>query len=78
MPGSKSNPPRCAAIVGPYQSGKSTLLESLLFTCGAIGRRSTQREGKIVADASVEARSHNMSIKFPLLVATIWANAGIS
>ena len=63
MPGSLPIPPRCAAIVGPYQSGKSTLLESLLFTCGAVERRGTQREGNIVADASAEARARNMSIE---------------
>ncbi len=28
--------PRCAALVGPYLSGKTTLLESLLFATGAI------------------------------------------
>ena len=63
MPGTSPVAPRCAALVGPYQSGKSTLLESLLFVCGAIERRGTQRDGNLVADASSEARARNMSIE---------------
>src|SRR5690242_16754005 len=31
--------PRCAALVGPYLSGKTTLLEALLFTSGTTNRR---------------------------------------
>lgn len=61
MPGSSSNYPRCVALVGPYQSGKSTLLEAMLFACGAIERRGTQRDGNIVSDASTEARARGMS-----------------
>ncbi len=30
--------PRNIAIIGPYLSGKTTLLEGLLHTCGATGR----------------------------------------
>ena len=30
---------RCVALVGPYLSGKTTLLESLLFVSGGIHRR---------------------------------------
>ena len=33
--------PRVAAIVGPYMSGKTTLLESLLFAANAIPRKGT-------------------------------------
>ena len=31
--------PRCAALVGPYLSGKTSLLESLLSATGAIPRK---------------------------------------
>ena len=42
--------PRCAALVGPYLSGKTTLLEALLFAAGAINRRGTQKDGNTVGD----------------------------
>ncbi len=53
--------PRCAALVGPYLSGKTTLLESMLFICGAVGRRGSIGEGNTVGDASPEARAREMS-----------------
>ena len=34
--------PRCIAFVGPYLSGKTTLLEAILYRSGAI-----QRQGKV-------------------------------
>lgn len=53
--------PRCAAIVGPYLSGKTTLLETLLHTCDAIHRQGTVKEGNTVGDAAPEARARHMS-----------------
>jgi elongation factor G len=53
--------PRCAALVGPYLSGKTTLLEALLFASGAINRRGNQKDGNTVGDATPEARSRQMS-----------------
>ncbi|MDA0661517.1 MAG: elongation factor G [Proteobacteria bacterium] len=61
MPGRTPSAPRCAAIVGPYLTGKTTLMEALLHTCGAIHRRGTIKDGNTVGDASPEARKHNMS-----------------
>lgn len=55
--------PRCAAIVGPYLSGKTTLLESLLLVTGAIARRGTAKEGNTVGDGSPEARQRKMSVQ---------------
>lgn len=55
--------PRCAAIVGPYLSGKTALLESLLFVTGAIHRKGTAKEGNTVADSSAEARARKMSVE---------------
>ncbi|MCC7045814.1 MAG: elongation factor G [Alphaproteobacteria bacterium] len=55
--------PRCAAIVGPYLSGKTTLLESLLLVTGAIQRRGTAKEGNLVGDGSAEARARKMSVQ---------------
>lgn len=61
MSGRTPSAPRCAAIVGPYLSGKTTLLESLLHTCGATPRKGSVKEGNTVGDAAPEARARNMS-----------------
>lgn len=53
--------PRCAALVGPYLSGKTTLLESILFRTGAINRKGNMKEGNTVGDGSQEARDRQMS-----------------
>ncbi len=55
--------PRCAALVGPYLSGKTTLLESMLFAAGAIGRKGSVKEGNSVGDAAPEARARKMSVE---------------
>lgn len=60
--------PRCAALVGPYLSGKTSLLECLLHTTGATHRRGTAKDGTMVGDASPEARARQMSTE--LTVAT--------
>ena len=52
---------RCAALVGPYLSGKTTVLESMLFAAGAIHRKGSMKEGNTVGDASGEARGRQMS-----------------
>lgn len=52
---------RCAALVGPYLSGKTTLLESMLFATEAIGRRGSVKDGTTVGDSADEARARNMS-----------------
>ncbi|MEO5373647.1 MAG: elongation factor G [Alphaproteobacteria bacterium] len=55
--------PRVAALVGPYLSGKTTLLESLLFIGGAIPRKGTIPEGNTVGDSSPEGRARQMSVE---------------
>ena len=52
---------RCAALVGPYLSGKTTVLESMLFAAGAIHRKGSAKEGNTVGDSSGEARARQMS-----------------
>ena len=59
--GTRSAGPRCIAIVGPFQSGKTTLLESILMRCGALTRTGTVKGGNTVGDAAPEARAHQMS-----------------
>lgn len=61
MPKSLSAP-RVAAIVGPFMSGKTTLLESLLFASGALARKGSVKEGNSVGDFSPEARARQMSL----------------
>ncbi|MGC1448233.1 MAG: elongation factor G [Xanthobacteraceae bacterium] len=56
------------ALVGPFQSGKTTLLEAILARTGAIPRQGTVEAGNTVGDASKEARHHHMSVE--LTVAT--------
>src|SRR6185295_1401729 len=63
MPGRAPSAPRCAAIVGPYLSGKTALFESLLFATGAIHRKGNAKEGTTVGDASPEARARKMSVE---------------
>jgi elongation factor G len=52
--------PRCIALVGPFQSGKTTLLEAILARTGAIRSAGTVDAGTSVGDASPEARQHKM------------------
>lgn len=55
--------PRAIAIVGPFQSGKTTLLESMLARAGAIQRPGAVTAGTTIGDASAEARAHHMSVE---------------
>jgi elongation factor G len=49
--------------VGPFQSGKTTLLEAILARTGAVQRQGTVDAGSTVGDASKEARFHKMSVE---------------
>ncbi|MHA1565534.1 MAG: elongation factor G [Alphaproteobacteria bacterium] len=55
--------PRCAAVVGPYLSGKTMLTEALLFAAGAITRKGNVKDGNTVGDSSPVARARNMSVE---------------
>jgi elongation factor G len=58
-PGSGAH--RVVALCGPYLSGKTSLLESILFATGAIGRRGSTRAGTSIGDGAAEARKRGMS-----------------
>jgi elongation factor G len=54
---------RCIALVGPYLSGKTTLLEAILARTGAVSRQGSMAAQNTVGDASEEARHHGMSVE---------------
>jgi elongation factor G len=49
--------------VGPFQSGKTTLLEAILARTGAIQRQGTVDAGTTIGDSGQEARHHKMSVE---------------
>lgn len=55
--------PRLIALVGPFASGKTSLLEAILARTGAITRHGTAADGNMVGDATPEARAHQMSVE---------------
>src|SRR4051795_1572758 len=72
MAGNGTSPkgPRCIALVGPFQSGKTTLLEAILARTGAIPRQGTVEARSTVGDSSPEARSHGMSVELSVATTT--------
>jgi elongation factor G len=67
--------PRSAALVGPYLSGKTTLLEALLFASGTTNRRGSAKEGNTVGDHSAEARARQMSTELNVAAAKYLGDA---
>lgn len=55
--------PRACALVGPFASGKTSLLEALLFASGAISRQGRIKDGSTVGDSAPEARARFMSVE---------------
>jgi elongation factor G len=53
---------RCIALIGPFASGKTTLLEAILARTGGISRPGTIAAKSTIGDASPEARDHAMSV----------------
>ena len=68
--GGRAAGPRAVALVGPFQSGKTTLLEAILARTGAIARQGTVEAGNTVGDASKEARDHRMSVELTAATAS--------
>src|ERR1700681_3993333 len=73
--GSGPKGPRCIALVGPFQSGKTTLLEAILARTGAIQRQGTVDAGTSVGDASKEARHHRMSVELSVATTTFMGDS---
>jgi elongation factor G len=53
---------RNVAIVGPYLSGKTTLLESILSVTGALTRKGKVQDRNTVGDSTPEARDRQMTL----------------
>jgi elongation factor G len=56
--------------VGPFQSGKTTLLEAILARTGAIPKQGTVEAGTTASDSSPEARAHKMSVGLTTVATT--------
>ena len=69
-PQGQSRGPRCAVLVGPYLSGKTTLLEAMLHASGSSQRRGSVRDGTSVGDHVAEARARQMSTEINVAQAT--------
>ncbi len=52
---------RAVALVGPYGSGKTELLEALLYAAGARDKKGSAESGDRIGDTSPEARARGMS-----------------
>ena len=63
MTGQETKTARCAVLVGPYTSGKTTLLEALLFAAEAIPRKGSVPQGNTLGDATPEARERQMTVE---------------
>ncbi|MCR4268239.1 elongation factor G [Nitratireductor sp. ZSWI3] len=61
--GVRSSGPKCIAIVGPFASGKTTLLEAVLERTGSIHKQAKTGSGGTVGDHSAEAQAHQMSVE---------------
>lgn len=68
--GSTGRSSRCIALVGPYLSGKTTLLEAILARSGAVTRQGAVADKNTVGDAAAEARDHGMSVELNIADAT--------
>src|SRR5213079_754478 len=73
--GTRATGPRCIALVGPFQAGKTTLLEAILARTDAIQRQGTVDTGTTVGDASKEGRQHKMSVELTVATTTFMGDS---
>ncbi|MGZ5926437.1 MAG: elongation factor G, partial [Rhizomicrobium sp.] len=68
MPNTKNKSgTRCIALIGPYGSGKTLLLESIAAVTGAVTRKGSVNGGTSLGDFSAEARARQMSVELNVL-----------
>lgn len=60
---------RNVALVGPYASGKTTFLESVLWVTQTLTRKGSVKEGNTVSDSVPEARDRQMSVEMSVATA---------
>ncbi len=63
MAKSEGGQARAIALVGPNGSGKTSLMESLLFAASAIDRQGAVEAGSTVGDSAPEARARHQSVE---------------
>jgi len=73
--GGRATGPRAVALVGPFQSGKTTLLEAIMARTGVIARQGSIEAGNTVGDASPEARHHRMSVELTAATTTFMGDS---
>ncbi len=73
--GRRQSGPRCIALVGPFQSGKTTLLEALLERNGAVQRMGSVETGTTVSDSSAEAHQFKMSVEAAFATTTFMGDS---
>lgn len=73
--GRRSSGSRCIALVGPFQSGKTTLLEAILERTSAIPRMGAVENGTTVSDAGAEARQFRMSVEATFATASFMGDS---
>ena len=61
---------RCVALIGPFASGKTTLLEAILARTGSISRAGSITAKSTIGDNTPEARDHVMSVGLNVADAT--------
>lgn len=66
---------RCIALVGPFLSGKTTLLEAILQRTGGLQRLGRVADGTSLGDASPEARAHTMGVELNIVDTTFLDDA---
>src|ERR1700737_203422 len=67
--------PRCIALVGPFQSGKTTLLEAILARTGVIPRAGSVDAGTSVGDRGAEAPRHKMGVGLTAMTTNFMGDA---
>ncbi len=67
--------PRCIAIVGPFASGKTSLLEEILARTGTIEKAGSVAGRTTVGDSSPEARAHAMSVELNIAETTFMGDS---